>query len=109
MGWFRSSLVDTHAPQVNETPDARRRLRFCDLKAGQSGIVVSIDSDSPSTIRLQEMGLSVGAEFRIVEVAPFGDPIQVCLRGYRLCLRKREAKEFEVEITDRECPCADRP
>ena len=54
---------------------------------------------TPSTEmhRLQEMGLTVGTTFRVVKVAPFGDPVEIDLRGYRLCLRKRETEAFEVE------------
>ncbi len=48
--------------------------------------------------RLQEMGLTEGAEFTVIKVAPFGDPIEIDLRGYRLCLRKCEACGFELEL-----------
>ncbi len=47
--------------------------------------------------RLQEMGLTEGSEFEVVKVAPFGDPIEIQLRGYRLCIRKCEACGFLLE------------
>jgi ferrous iron transport protein A len=105
MGWFRASTIDQVVPEVASAPVVDHRLNFSDLRSGQAGRIVAVTSTSPEALRLQEMGLSVGAEFRIVEVAPFGDPVQVCLRGYRLCLRKREAKAFEVELIDKECRC----
>lgn len=48
--------------------------------------------------RLAEMGLTQGAEFTVVKVAPLGDPIEIDLRGYRLCLRRKETSCFEVEL-----------
>ncbi|MEW5945117.1 MAG: metal-dependent transcriptional regulator [bacterium] len=47
--------------------------------------------------RLSEMGLTRGAEVRIVRVAPLGDPVDVLIRGYHLSLRKEEAAKIEVE------------
>lgn len=48
--------------------------------------------------RFQEMGLVVGTEFKVIKIAPMGDPIEIDLRGYRLCLRKQEMSGFEVEV-----------
>jgi len=47
-----------------------------------------------------EMGLTPGVEFKVVKVAPLGDPIEIDLRGYKLCLRRREARAFELERID---------
>jgi hypothetical protein len=33
----------------------------------------------------------------IRKVAPLGDPIELCLRGYELSIRKADAKNIEVE------------
>lgn len=46
------------------------------------------------------MGLTVGTEFTVVKVAPFGDPVEIDLRGYRLCLRRRESADFEIELVE---------
>ncbi len=62
--------------------------------------IASIRQGAPGLNRLLEMGLTPGAEFKVVKVAPFGDPIELDLRGYRLCLRKHEAEDIEVEIVD---------
>jgi len=43
------------------------------------------------------MGLTPGAELKLIGVAPLGDPIEIELRGYRLSLRKSEAKRVSVE------------
>jgi len=56
-----------------------------------------VNEDCAEVRRLQEMGMTVGTTFRVVKVAPFGDPVEIDLRGYRLCLRKRETHCFEIE------------
>ena len=50
--------------------------------------------------RLMEMGLTVGTMFRVAKVAPFNDPIEIDVRGYRLCVRRREAECFEIALRD---------
>lgn len=75
-------------------------LRFADLKKGMKARVVRVLPGGEETVRLQEMGLTAGTFFRVVKVAPFGDPIEIELRGYRLCLRKRETDCFEIEPAD---------
>ena len=72
-------------------------MSFLRLKKGMLARVTQINSASAEMHRLQEMGLTVGTTFRVVKVAPFGDPVEIDLRGYRLCLRKRETEAFEVE------------
>ena len=47
-----------------------------------------------------EMGLTPGAEVRIVGVAPLGDPLELELRGYRLSVRKSEAARVEIETSN---------
>lgn len=71
---------------------------FGELKKGMSARIVSAPSDSDQSVRLQEMGFVPGTEVRIVKVAPLGDPMEVDLRGYRLCVRKQEMSGFEVEV-----------
>ncbi|MHB8635059.1 MAG: FeoA family protein [Fimbriimonadaceae bacterium] len=74
-----------------------RILKFDQLKKGQCARVVGCAECSDELVRLQEMGLTEGAVFRVIKVAPFGDPVEIDLRGYRLCLRKRENCAFLLE------------
>ena len=83
---------------ADPTTIVRRRISFSEVRAGMRGRVVAIRSATSEAMRLQEMGLSIGAEFTVLELAPFGDPVQISLRGYRLCLRRREAQAVEGEI-----------
>jgi len=72
-------------------------LSFDRLRKGMQARVVAVKDGGDELVRLQEMGLTPGTEFRVVKVAPFGDPVEIDLRGYRLCLRKRETSSFEIE------------
>ena len=72
-------------------------MSFAGLKKGMMAKVTGIRSTSQELTRLQEMGLTIGTIFKVVKVAPFGDPVEIDLRGYRLCLRKTETEDFEIE------------
>ncbi len=67
------------------------------LHAGMKARVSRITQSGSHSRRLVEMGLVVGTEFEVLKVAPLGDPIEIGLRGYRLCLRRKEAEFLEVE------------
>jgi ferrous iron transport protein A len=70
--------------------------RLSDFTVGQRGRVVSISGDGEVSCRLLEMGLTPGVEIKLLGTAPFGDPLEIELRGYRLSLRKSEAGLVEV-------------
>lgn len=67
-----------------------------DLKPGESGKVTSIGEKGPSRRRLMDMGVTPGAEVKVIKVAPLGDPIEVNIRGYELSLRKDEAIQIVI-------------
>ena len=75
-------------------------MEFSGVKKGMCVRVVAVHSETPELLRLQEMGLTVGTEFTVVKVAPFGDPIEIELRGYRLCLRRKETVGIEIEAVE---------
>jgi len=68
-----------------------------DLKPGEKAIVKQIASDSEDINYLQELGLLEGTEIKIIKRAPFGDPFEIDLRGYRLSLRREKAQSIMVE------------
>ncbi|HWD40121.1 MAG TPA: FeoA domain-containing protein [Fimbriimonas sp.] len=76
------------------------RMTFANLRQGMRARIVATTGQTANSTRLQEMGLTVGTIFKVVKVAPFGDPVEIDLRGYRLCLRKQETGDFEVEPVD---------
>ena len=66
------------------------------LSVGARGKVTRIDGDDEISIRLMEMGLTLGVELQLIGVAPLGDPLELELRGYRLSIRKSEALRILV-------------
>jgi ferrous iron transport protein A len=67
------------------------------LKAGARAIIREIAGDDGVSVRLLEMGLTEGEEIEVVGFAPFGDPIEFRVRGYRISLRANEARRLQVE------------
>jgi ferrous iron transport protein A len=70
---------------------------LADIAPGERARVRQITGSDVISLRLLEMGLTPGCELELVGVAPFGDPIEISLRGYRLSLRKSEAVRVEIE------------
>lgn len=70
-----------------------------DLKIGQKAIVLGLRLDKPEVRRhLLDMGITKGTEILIKKVAPMGEPVDIELRGYELCIRKEEMKNIDVKI-----------
>lgn len=70
-----------------------------DLKIGQRARVLGLHLDKPEVRRhLLDMGITKGTEILIKKIAPMGDPIDIELRGYELCIRKEEMKNIDVEV-----------
>jgi Fe2+ transport system protein FeoA len=44
------------------------------------------------------MGITVGTVIEIKQIAPLGDPVDVALRDYRLCLRRADLDHIMVEV-----------
>jgi len=61
------------------------------LKHGQKGQVIKIEADKKLKRKLNNLGIVEGTEITVRRTAPFGDPIEVEVRGFRLAIRKREA------------------
>ena len=72
-------------------------------RVGFRGQVCRVLPESSSRKRMLEMGLTPGTVVEIVGTAPLGDPIEIVLRGYRLTLRKDEARSVEVVGMPRSC------
>lgn len=67
------------------------------LPVGEIGFVVAVEGDDPLAIRLLEMGLTPGTRVRVAGRAPFGDPLELELRSYRLSIRRSEAARVTVQ------------
>ncbi len=65
---------------------------------GERGIIKSVSGEGKIKRRLFDMGITPGAEVYMRKKAPFGDPIEVTIRGYELTLRKTEAACVTMEV-----------
>lgn len=73
-------------------------MQFSDLKPGLKARIVSLKSgDKTYRQRLIAMGLIPGTIFTVSRMAPFGDPIEIIVRGFALGLRKAEASILQIE------------
>jgi Fe2+ transport system protein FeoA len=72
--------------------------KLSDLKKGDRGKVTKISGKGNIHRRLIDMGLVLGSEVEMKQVAPFGDPIEIKIKGYNLSLRKSEASCIQVEV-----------
>ena len=67
-----------------------------DVKVGQRVTVVKLHGEGAVKRRIMDMGLTKGVEVYVRKLAPWGDPMELTLRGYELTLRKADAQMIEV-------------
>ena len=71
------------------------------LKLNQLGKIVKFDCENKALRRrLLDMGLTKGCVVFIKQISPLGDPINITLRGYDLCLRKSDLEKVVVEVIE---------
>ena len=76
-------------------------MKLSDLKGGQRAKVLKLNIDNRQIKRhLLDMGITRGVEVKIKKIAPMGDPIDLELRDYELCIRKADLKQIEVEVIE---------
>ena len=71
-------------------------MTLADLEKGETRTVLSVRGHDAITRRLMEMGVIPGVSVRMVKSAPFGDPVEINVRGYSLALRRNEAESVEL-------------
>lgn len=70
---------------------------FTLLKAGDKAVVVGfLHGDETYRKKLLAMGVTPGTPFEVVRIAPFGDPVEILIRGYLVSLRREEAALISV-------------
>lgn len=69
------------------------------LPFGKKAIIKSLKPEArPFRRKLLAMGVTTGCEVEVLRAAPLGDPLQIEMRGFQLCLRRREAAAINVEV-----------
>lgn len=74
-------------------------MNLAQLKIGQKAKIISLDFDNKETRRhLLDMGLTRGTKVEIKKIAPMGDPVDLKLRDYELCIGKSDLNKIQVEV-----------
>ena len=72
-----------------------------ELQTGEKAVIVRVNGHGSFRKRLIEMGFITGKEVRVVLNAPLKDPIEYEIIGYKISLRREEARQIEV-VTEQE-------
>ncbi len=69
------------------------------LKKGQSGIVQKIYvNEIKRKMHLLELGLTMGTRIKVKKIALSGELISIQVRGYELCISKKDAERIIVNV-----------
>lgn len=70
-----------------------------DLLVGQKARILKINETNKEIRRhLLDMGVTRDTKVEIKKIAPMGDPIDISLRDYELCICKADLSKIEVEV-----------
>ena len=74
-------------------------MKLSELEVGQKAKVLKLNIEDKQIKRhLLDMGITRGVNVKIKKIAPMGDPIDIELRDYELCIRKADLAQIEVEV-----------
>ena len=83
---------------MNKTRTMAENMTLTDLPIGRDARVIAVNGSGRVTRRLMEMGVIPGVAVKVVKMAPFGDPIEIRVRGYSLAIRRSEADAIDVRL-----------
>lgn len=83
---------------MKETVTPRQTMSLTTLPVGRNARVTAVKGSGRVSKRLLEMGVLPGVSVTVVKTGPFGDPLEVRVRGYSLAMRRSEAQAIEVAI-----------
>ena len=73
-------------------------MTMAELKAGDLAEITGYTlGNAAYRAKLLALGLTHGVQFKIVNVAPLGDPFEIAVRGYHLSLRRDEVGVIKVK------------
>lgn len=72
-------------------------MTFSQVEIGKKYKLVNY-ADSSNSLRKKclSLGLLKGTLFKIIRVAPLGDPIQINVRGYEITIRRDDFANLEI-------------
>lgn len=75
-------------------------MSICDMKLGEKALIESVKGNEKLAKRLLALGCLEGTEVLLKNCAPLGDPVIINLRGFDLAIRKKDAKNIFVSISN---------
>lgn len=72
------------------------KLTLAHLKRGENAIIADVSSIH-IPLKLLEMGCLPGNSVKLVQVAPFADPMYLNINGSHLAIRKETAQHILIE------------
>lgn len=70
-----------------------------ELNVGQKARIIKLNiQDKEIRRHLLDMGLTRKTEVEVWKKAPTGDPVDIKLRDYELCISKSDLSQIEVEV-----------
>ena len=70
-----------------------------ELGLGQKAKIMGVHNHNKAVRRrLLDMGITNGVEVKVKKFAPLGDPVDIELRGYELCIRKVDMQNIDIEV-----------
>jgi Fe2+ transport system protein FeoA len=70
------------------------------FKPGNALRVKSLDYNHKASKMLVDMGITPDTLIFIDKTAPFGEPIVISVRNYKLALRKKDLQALELELSN---------
>lgn len=74
-------------------------MTLAELKRGQQAIITDVSSPY-IPLKLLEMGCLPGNSVKLVQVAPFADPMYLNINGTHLAIRKETANHVLIETVN---------
>ena len=80
---------------INYPLAAVASVRLTELEPGRKGRITA-DPAAQVPERLLDLGFVPGTEVAVVRRGALGDPVELELRGYRICVRRKDLSELRV-------------
>ena len=78
-----------------------KKCVLSELSVGEKARVLKINISNKAIRRhLLDMGITRNTEVTIKKIAPMGDPIDISLRDYELCICKADLSKIDVEVIE---------
>ena len=72
-------------------------MLLTDIKIGEKVKIIRINNDKRTADRLNDIGVIEGVTVELIAFAPFGNPMLIKVRDFKLAIRLEDAKKIVVE------------